>query len=117
MRPLLDSGVVTAEKSGAGRCLVARDAESLREFFAERYPDAQAFSDASGRILSVARFRDSKILANNAAEIVCARAQHNGALLRDDFPVDVVTATQEHGVFAFSLETEAPIRCAVRARW
>ncbi len=108
LRPVLDSGVVAEEKSGAGRRLVARDAKALRAFFAERYPDAKAFSGAPSRVLSVARFRDSKTLANNAAEIVCARAWKDGTLLRDGIPVDVVTATREHGVFAFSLGVRSP---------
>lgn len=108
LRPVLDSGVVAEEKSGGGRRLVARDAVALRAFFAGRYPDAQAFSGAPNRIVSVGSFRDSKTLTNNAAEIVCVRAWSEGALLRDGLPVDVVSATREHGVFAFSLEVASP---------
>lgn len=108
LRPALDSGVVAEEKSSAGRRFVVRDAEALRVFFAGRYPDAQAFSDAPSRIASIARFRDSKTMANDAEEIVCVRAWNGRALLRDDIPVDVVTATREHGVFAFTLGDKSP---------
>ncbi len=108
LRPALDSGVVVEERSGAGRRLVVHEAESLRDFFARRYPDARAFDDAPSRIVGVARFRDSKALANDAAEIVCVRAWKAGALLHAGEPVDVAAATQEHGVFAFSLEKECP---------
>ncbi len=108
LRPTFDSGVVVEERSGAGRRLVVHNAESLRAFFAKRYPDAQAFEDAPSRIAGVARFRDSKALANDAAEIVCVRAWTFGALFRDGESVDVATATREHGVFAFSLGNECP---------
>lgn len=63
LRPVLDSGVVAEEKSAAGRRLVVRDATALRAFIAGRYPNAQTFPDAPSRIVSVARFRDSKVLA------------------------------------------------------
>jgi hypothetical protein len=106
LRPALDSGVVAEEKSGAGRRLVVRNPEAVRLFFAGRYPDAKVFADAPSRIVGVARFRDSKVLANDAAEIVCIRAWKNGTLLRNGALVDVVRATQEHGVFAFSLKNE-----------
>jgi hypothetical protein len=103
LRPALDSGVVVEEKSGAGRRLVVRNSEALRLFFAGRYPDADVFTDAPSRVVGVARFRDSKVLANDAAEIVCIRAWKKGTLLRNGGVVDLVRATQDHGVFAFSL--------------
>lgn len=103
LRPALDSGVVAEEKSGAGRRLVVRNPEAIRLFFAGRYPNAQVFADAPSRVVGVARFRDSKVLANDAAEIVCIKGWKNGTLLRNGALVDVVRATREHGVFAFSL--------------
>jgi hypothetical protein len=72
-------------------------------FFAGRYPDANAFEGAPSRVVGVARFRDSKVFANDAAEIVCIRAWKNEALLRNGVAVDVVRSTEEHGVFAFAL--------------
>ncbi len=108
LRPVLDSRVVVEERSGGGRRLVVHNADSLREFFARCYPDARPFDDAPSRIAGVARFRDSKALANDAAEIVCVRAWEAGTLFRGGEPVDVSAATREHGVFAFSLEKECP---------
>jgi len=108
LRPVLDSRVVVEERSGAGRRLVVHNADSLREFLARCYPDARTFDDAPSRIAGVARFRDSKALANDAAEIVCVRAWRAGALFRGDECVDVAAATREHGVFALSLEKESP---------
>jgi hypothetical protein len=103
LRPALDAGVVAEEKSGAGRRLVVRNFEALRLFFAGRYPNAGVFDDAPSRVVGLARFRDSKVFANDAAEIVCIRAWKNGTLLRNGPLIDVVRATREHGVFAFSL--------------
>lgn len=108
LRPALHAGVVAEEKSGAGRRLVVCNPEAVRLFFVGRYPDAELFADAPSRVVGVARFRDSKVLANDAAEIVCTRGWKNGTLLRNDGAVDVVRATQEHGVFAFSLTTVCP---------
>ena len=113
LRPALDSGVVVEEKSGAGRCLVVRDDAALRLFYAGRYPNAEIFNDAPSRIAGVARFRDSKALTNNASEIVCVRAWKDGSLLRDGAPVDAVAATEEHGVFAFTL-TDHPSAYTLR---
>jgi hypothetical protein len=89
-----------------------RDVAALRLFFAGRYPNAEVFNDAPSRIVGIARFRDSKALANDASEIVCLRAWKDGALLRDGAPVDAAAATHEHGVFAFALT--APSAYAVR---
>lgn len=108
LRPVLDSGVVVEERSGAGRRFVVHDSESLRGFSAQRYPELRAFEGAPSRIVGVARFRDSKALANDAAEIVCVRAWKARTLLRNDESVDVAAATREHGVFAFSLGNQSP---------
>lgn len=107
LRPLLHSGGVAEEKSGAGRRLVVRDPDALREFVADRYPDVEVFTSAPHRILGVARYRNSKTLVNDASEIVCARAWKTDALRRARIPVDAVTPTREHGVFAFCLSAES----------
>ena len=106
LRPALDSGVVAEERSGAGRRFVVRNPEALCLFFAGRYPNAEVFAAAPSRLIGVAQFRDSKVLANDAAEVVCVRGWKNGTLRRDGVAIDVVRATQEHGVFAFSLTTK-----------
>jgi hypothetical protein len=103
LRPALQSGVVVEEKSGAGRRLVVLNSEALRLFFAGRYPNAQLFENAPSRVAGIARFRDSKVLPNDAAEIVCLRAWENQTLFHNSVDVNVVQATKEHGVFAFAL--------------
>jgi len=103
LRPALESGVVAEAKSGAGRRLVVLNSDALRLFFAGRYPNAKLFENAPSRVAGIARFRDSKVLPNDAAEIVCLRAWQNQTLFRNSVAVDVVRATQEYGVFAFTL--------------
>ena len=80
----------------------------LRDFLAVRYPDVRAFDDAPSRIIGVARFRDSRTLANDAVEIVCARAWKDGSLSCAGEASEIAAATRKHGVFAFLLEKERP---------
>src|SRR5262245_17935131 len=103
LRPLLDSAVVVEERSGAGRRLVVRDPATARAFVARRFPGAPVFAGASSRVASVARFRDSKTLARDEPEIVCARAWCSGVLRHDAREVEVHAATAAHGVFSFLL--------------
>ena len=108
LRPLLDSGVVVEERSGAGRRLAVRDASAAKVFFAQRYPDAGVFDGASSRIVGVARFRDTKALVFNEATVISVRAWRPNVLFRGDQPVDAAAATAEHGVFSFHLSDRAP---------
>jgi hypothetical protein len=68
-----------------------------------RFTLSNAFEGAPSRVVGVARFRDSKVFANDAAEIVCIRAWNNEALFHNGVAVDVVRSTEEYGVFAFAL--------------
>ncbi|MBI4658154.1 MAG: hypothetical protein HY735_04760 [Verrucomicrobia bacterium] len=108
LRPLLDSGVVVEERSGAGRRLVVRDRDAVCDFFAQRYPDAGFLAGDSNRVASVARFRDTKAIRGNEPEFVCLRAWRDDALFRHDQPVNAVAATTEHGLFAFVLDDRSP---------
>ena len=108
LRPLLDSGVVLEERSGAGRRLVVRDPSTARMFVARRFPGAPVFAGASSRVASVVAFRNSKTLARDEPEIVCARAWRSGVLRRDDQEVDVNQATSAHGMFSFLLDAPSP---------
>ena len=51
----------------------------------------------------VARFRDSKAIANNTPEIVVVRAWREDALLLNDQPTLAAAATAQHGIFSFLL--------------
>ncbi len=106
--PLLDSGVVVEERSGAGRRLAVRDAPAAQAFFAQRYPDAAVFEGASNRIVGAACFRDTKALSFNEPIPVCVRAWNGNVLFHGDQPVDAAAATATHGVFAFLLYAQSP---------
>ena len=108
LRPLLDSGVVVEERSGAGRRLAVHDTVAVQAFFSKRYPDAALFDGASSRIVGVARFRDTKALLLDEPRLVCVRAWRANVLLRDGQPVDAAAATASHGVFAFLLADQSP---------
>ena len=103
LQPLLDSGAVVEERSGAGRRLTVRDASATQGFIAQRYPDAGIFEGASSRIVGVARFRDTKALAFNEATLVSVRAWRPNVLFRGVQAVDVAAATADHGIFSFLL--------------
>lgn len=103
LKPLLDSGVVAEERSGAGRRVVVRDASAFRVFFASRFPDIAILDETPARIAGVARFRNSKALAGDTPDIVLLRAWSDTALWCDGIPVPAASATKAHGLFSFVL--------------
>ncbi len=103
LKPLLDSGVVVEEKSGAGRHLAVRDAAALQAFFSQQFPDTPVFEGASSRSTAVARFRKSKALKSDLPEIVCVRAGREDTLFCNDQPTMAAASTAKHGVFCFLL--------------
>lgn len=107
LRPLLHAGAIVEERSGAGRRLVVRDTHTVRAFVRQRFPNAPVFAGASDRVVSVAGFRNSKILPGEAPEIVNLRAWQPGLVRRDTQAVDADAATAAHGVFSFVLGTDA----------
>lgn len=108
LQPLLDSGVVVEERSGAGRRVAVRDVSAAKAFFAQRYPDADVFDGASSRVIGVARYRDTKMLPFDEAALISVRAWQSNVLLRDGRSVDAAAATTEHGVFSFLLSHGEP---------
>jgi len=103
IKPLLDSGVVVEERSGAGRRLAVRHGAALRAFFTKRFPDTPVFQGASSRATAVARFRKSKALKSDLPEIICVRAWREDALFCEQQPAAAAAATAKHGVFCFLL--------------
>jgi len=103
LAPMLDSGVVAEERSGAGRRLVVRNPGALRDFNQSHFPNTPVPAGVSSRISAVARFRNTKAIASDLAEIVVLRAWHDDALRCDGPPVAATTATRAHGMFSFSL--------------
>src|SRR5438477_12212858 len=98
--PLLDSGVVCWQRCGVGRRLVVNDADTLRDFYRQRFPNAALPSGAGSRVASVGRFRDTKALTNSEGEIISLRVWQNEALLKNGKPFDAAPLTVAHGVFS-----------------
>jgi hypothetical protein len=115
--PLLDSGVVRWQRCGVGRRLVVNDADTLRDFRRQRFPNAALPSDARSRVASVGRFRDTKALPNSEGEIISLRVWRNEALLKNGKSFDAAAVTVAHGVFSFLFTRNCPYalvgRCAL----
>ena len=104
LKPLLDSGVVAEERSGAGRRLVVHNAGAVQIFCKTRFPETAISTETPSRIAGVALFSDSKTHPNDVPEIVCVRCFAPGTLRRDGQKVEAASATEENGVFAFVLQ-------------
>jgi hypothetical protein len=107
LQPLLETGVLEEERSGAGRRLRVHNADAARDFFRQRYPEDLVYDGASSRVAAVGRFRDTKALASDLSEMVLARAWNDAAMSRAGLPVPAAAATRDHGVFAFVLRDTA----------
>jgi len=108
LAPMLDSGVLDWKRSGAGSRLVVKNADALRDFCRQRFPEATLPPDAGSRVASVSRFRDTKAMANSENEIISLRAWREDALLKDGKPVGAATITVAHGIFSFLLTKDCP---------
>jgi hypothetical protein len=107
LAPLLDSGIVTEDKSGAGRSLVVRNPGAFRDFIQHHFPNAPVLAGASSRVAGVSRFRDTKAVASDLPEIVTIRAWQNDLLQTNGNPIATAEATRLHGVFSFLLQDTA----------
>ncbi len=108
LAPMLDSEVLDWKRSGAGSSLVVKNADALRDFCRQRFPEATLPPDAGSRVASVSRFRDTKAMANSENEIISLRAWREDALLKDGKSVGAATITVAHGVFSFLLTKDCP---------
>ena len=108
LAPMLDSGVLDWKRSGAGSSLVVKNADALRDFCRQRFPETTLPPDAGSRVASVSRFRDTKAMANSENEIISLRAWREDALLKEGKSVGAATITVAHGVFSFLLTKDCP---------
>lgn len=107
----IEGGVLVWEKAGGGRRLVVRSPEGFSRFLAGKFPlYAGDVERLDLRTQGVARFRDSKARRGTGCEVVCLRAWAAQQLWRDQEMVDVVTPTNQHGVFAIRLDDTTPYR-------
>lgn len=117
LSPLLDTGVLSWQRSGAGSRLVVNNADALDNFLRQHFPETKLSQEAGSRITAVGRFRDTKALRNNSAEIITLRVWRDEALLKDGKPAGATKATVAHGMFSFSMTHDCPYelhgRCAL----
>jgi len=107
--PLLDSGVLAWERSGAGEKLRVRNAETLGSFILDRFPftELEMEAEISRRVASVGRFRNTKALRSDTPDIVTVCGWSDIALWHKGKPVDVSKATRMHTVFSFALTPDS----------
>jgi hypothetical protein len=115
--PLIDAGVLTWVRSGAGRRLAVVDAGALAAFSTQSFPETASPANSANRIKAVARFRDTKALPNDTGEVVSIRVWLDEALLKHGQGVGAAAATAQHGLFSFPLTSSSPFslhgRCAM----
>jgi len=101
--PLITGGVLTWQRGGAGQRLAVADPTRLSEFIAHAYPQSpiEAAAFPSSRVAGVARYRDSKAVANDVPEIVSVRAYADGLVRCEGNPMPASSHTAQYGVFSF----------------
>ena len=110
LAPLIDTGVLSWKRSGAGRQLFVNDVGALDAFCRQRFPQVTLPAGAEARIAGVGRFRDSKALPNTGNEIISMRVWQDQALLKGDHYAGAAAATEAHGVFSFRLTKDNQYR-------
>src|SRR5882724_5498011 len=108
LSPLLDTEVLGWKRIGGGSRLVVNDADALREFSTKEFPEADLPESAASRLMGIARFRDTKALKNDSAEILSLRVWRDDAFLKNGKPAGAMTATVTHGMFSFPLTSDCP---------
>lgn len=105
--PLIDSGVLQWTRSSSGRSLAVADAPAFNDFLARLFPGSSTAAGAS-RIEGVARFRNSKALKGDTPDLVVGRFWRSPGLLLEGRAVEsILSATEDHGVFAFALRPDS----------
>ena len=107
LAPLLASGVIVEDRSGAGRSLSVRNPAVLRDFIRHHFPNIPVPEGTSSRVAGVARFRNTKSLASDLPEVVTVRAWQDHSLRAAGQTSAACAATRSHGVFSFLLADPA----------
>ena len=102
LSPLIDTGVLSWLRRGAGQRLVISQREPFKQFIAQTFPHADTTAD-DPRVQGIASYRDSKSISAGTMEIVCVRAWSDDALRHAGEPTRAGTLTEAHGVFSFFL--------------
>jgi hypothetical protein len=115
IHPLISSGILSWEKSGAGRRLAMRNAAAFSDFYSKHFPHSEEQTSAAPRrVQGVARFRRSKAVRGTDEDIVLVRGWRNGQLLHNGEVLPVSEPTRMHGLLAFLLRSETTYKLCGR---
>lgn len=104
LAPLIATGVVERLRSGAGERLIVRRAETLQALVDQCFPAGADAPPSHTRREAVARFRDSKLAAVDAPDLILMRGLPGSVLKSPAGVVDLAQATADHGAFALAIE-------------
>lgn len=103
LAPLLATGVVERQRSGVGERLIVRRAETLSAHVERCFPGGANAAPATTRREAIARFRDSRIVAPDAPDLVLLRGLPGALLQSPEGTIDLAEATAGHGAFALAV--------------
>lgn len=103
LAPLIATGVVERLRSGVGECLVVRRADTLQALADQCFPGGADAARSQSRGEAIARFRDSKVSAVDAPDVVLLRGMPGAMLHSPTGCIDLAQATVAHGAFALAV--------------
>lgn len=103
LAPLIATGVVERLRSGAGEQLLVRRADTLQAYVDQCFPAGAHAVRAQTRGAAVAQFRDSKISAVDAPDVILLRGMAGAVLQSPTGSIDLAQATASHGAFALAV--------------
>ena len=103
LAPLIATGVVERLRSGAGERLIVRRAETLQVLVEQCFPAGADGARSQSRGEAVARFRDSKLAAVDAPDLILLRGMPGAVLQSPTGNIDLAQATASHGAFALAV--------------
>ncbi|HWS25393.1 MAG TPA: hypothetical protein VN259_02350 [Xanthomonadales bacterium] len=103
LAPLIATGVVERLRRGAGEHLLVRRADTLQALVEQCFPGGADAARSPSRGQAIARFRDSKLSAVDAPEVVLLRGLPGAMLQSPTGCIDLAQATSAHGAFALAV--------------
>ncbi len=104
LAPLIATGVVERLRSGVGECLVVRRADTLQALADQCFPGGADAARSQSRGEAIARFRDSKVSAVDAPDVVLLRGMPDVVVQSPTGNIDLGQATANHGAFALAVD-------------
>lgn len=103
LAPLIATGVVERLRSGVGESLIVRRADTLQALVEQSFPGGAVAASSASRGEAIARFRDSKLGAVDAPDVILLRGLPGAMLQSPTGCIDLAQATLDHGAFALAV--------------